>query len=276
MSRNLAIKGMEMTSYGTLTKQIASSLSKQPELLSSSPYFYAVFDDFLGSTATQITNENNKPLETPHRYDNPLEKKNTSNIWNDFGPATYSFFSAMASHEAAQLISQISGINGIFMDPGLHGGGIHQSTAGGKLNLHLDYARHPKLRFERLLNAIYFCSETWDESWGGALQLWDGEEQPEKELTRIFPKNDRLILFEVGNRSWHGFPKEITCPDDSLRTTLALYYCGVPRSEDIDREKAKFVPNDDQIQDLEVQKLIELRSQSASAKSTYVSSELLS
>jgi hypothetical protein len=259
-----------MAIYDTLKQQILSSLSKHPILKSRDPYFYAVFDDFLGSSASQITLESNKALKSPLRYDNPLEKKDTSNNWNDFGSTTYAFFSAMASQEVTQQISEVSKLNRIFMDPGLHGGGIHQSKAGGKLNLHLDYARHPKTHYERLLNAVYFCSEIWEESWGGALQLWDGLDQPERELTRVFPKNDRLILFEVCDRSWHGFPDEITCPDDSLRTTLAIYYCGVPRSENIDREKAKFVPNHDQINDPEVKKLIDLRSQSATAKSIYV------
>ena len=41
-------------------------------------------------------------------------------------------------------------------DIGLNGGGWHTHKRGGKLNTHLDYSLHTKLKLERKLNIINY------------------------------------------------------------------------------------------------------------------------
>lgn len=251
-------------------QQIIRAFNEPASLLIHEPYFIGVFDNFLSDLAPNVSFESHRTLSNPHRYDSPLEKKNTSNSWNDFGENTYSFFVALGSPSSVNLVSEISGIANLFLDPGLHGGGVHQSTRGGKLNLHLDYALHPKLRFERKLNAVYFCIDAWRSEWGGALQLWHGTNQPTQKITEVEPRPDRLVLFEVGDQSWHGFPDEIECPEGVLRTTLALYYCGPPTSENVKREKALFVAHGDQASNPQILDLIKKRSDPSTSQTSYI------
>jgi len=60
-------------------------------------------------------------------------------------------------------------------DPTLHGAGCHSMPAGGRLHMHLDYEKHPRLiAKQRRLNVIVFVNEKWEKRWNGDLQLWEG------------------------------------------------------------------------------------------------------
>jgi len=235
---------------------VLSGLIKTPTTNRTKPYCVRVIDSFLGNLAENLITENSAPLSNGVQYNNPLEVKTTNNSWNSFKAATYSFFTALSSDDVASNLSTLTGLKNLVCDPGLHGGGVHQSTNGGKLNLHLDYSAHPATQLHRKLNLIYFCVPDWEESWGGALQFWSGFASPEKEIIRVYPKKDRLVIFEVGDQSWHGFPEPIQCPSDVVRTTLAIYYCTYDPVIEGDRKRALFVPTPSQSSDPEILSLI--------------------
>lgn len=129
-----------------------------------------------------------------------------------------------------------TGISELQTDPTLRGGGLHQSGAGDFLDIHLDYKIHPTLLLERRLNAILFLNREWDESWGGALELWDAGAR--ECVHRIFPKFRRLVLFECTDDSYHGMPEPLACPLGVTRNTVAVYYLSPPQG----RRRALFVP----------------------------------
>lgn len=103
------------------------------------------------------------------------------------------------------------------------GGGLHEIHAGGHLGMHLDFNKHPS-GLTRCLNLLIYLNETWQESWGGALEL-HGEG---KKL--IYPLGGRAVMFRTTDQSWHGHPHPLTCPEGKSRRSLALYY--YKRSED--------------------------------------------
>ena len=84
-------------------------------------------------------------------------------------------------------------------DPGLNGGGLHIHTKGGKLNTHLDYSLHPKLRMQRKFNLIIYMNPNWIKGWGGTLGFWNNESpvQPgslEKSIECYF---NRAVIFDT-------------------------------------------------------------------------------
>ncbi len=129
------------------------------------------------------------------------------------------------------FLERLTGIEGLIADPHLVGGGLHETQQDGFLFVHADYNKHPEFNLDRRLNLLLYLNPEWDESYGGALELWD------KELTRcekkVFPIAGRCVIFSTTRDSFHGHPEPLTCPDGVTRRSLALYYYtnGRPKNE---------------------------------------------
>ena len=76
----------------------------------------------------------------------------------------------------------------------------------------------------------------WDESWGGSLELW--ERAPGGGIARCGAKYPPLLnhalIFTTDERSLHGFPDPLKCPQGQSRKSLALYYYTVDKDETYD------------------------------------------
>lgn len=194
-------------------------------------------------------------------YDNPLEVKKTLNNWFDFPPRTYQFIQDLNTVVVDELNSMLGIEDKLYPDPGLHGAGWHIHGNGGKLNVHLDYSIHPKLRLERKLNLIYYLSEDWDPEWGGNLELWSGDEHTAKEKVKVVDcVFNRAVLFDTTQNSWHGFPDPIKCPKNKYRKSIAMYYLIEPsESARPNRKRALYSPSKEQENDPKVLDLIEQR-----------------
>jgi len=119
---------------------------------------YTVIDDFFSKNIAaklekEFPNYKDKKL---HVYNNYCEVKKTLNIWNLFPQLTYSIFTILNSEKVIKLIIKKLKIPNIISDHGLHGGGWSMMSKGGRLNPHLDYSLHPKMRAQRKLNLIIF------------------------------------------------------------------------------------------------------------------------
>jgi Rps23 Pro-64 3,4-dihydroxylase Tpa1-like proline 4-hydroxylase len=158
-------------------------------------------------------------------------------------------------------------------DPGLHGGGLHIHKSGGNLNPHFDYSIHPKLKKQRKINIIYYCSSDpgLRESGTGQLGLWSGDEQSPKKLNKIVePIFNRAIIFDTTQNSWHGIVDPL--PEDCLfsRKSLAIYYLQEPAENCDPRTRALFAPREWQCDDKNVIELIKERSSEATYASAYI------
>jgi hypothetical protein len=127
------------------------------------------------------------------------------------------------SPEFVAWISNLTGIPNLVADPMLEGGGLHQSGPGGYLNVHTDFSMHHfHTNWHRRVNLILYLNPGWKEKWGGSLELW------EKGMTRCGAKYPPLLnhalIFTTDERSLHGFPDPLICPEGESRKSLALYY----------------------------------------------------
>jgi hypothetical protein len=228
------------------------------------PYTHYVIDNFLNEEqALELSNEF-MDYNSPNWfvYDNPLEIKKTCNNFYFFPPKTYQFFQFLNSPQFLNAITDITGIKDLLPDVGLHGAGWHIQGQGSKLNVHLDYSIHPKLKLQRKLNLIYYLTPNWDNNWGGNLELWshdDEKNQPKNLVKTVYNKFNRVILFDTSQNSWHGFSKPMTCPDNIYRKSIAMYYLVPPAEGVSERSRALYAPSEEQKNDLNILNLIEKR-----------------
>ena len=105
----------------------------------------------------------------------------------------------------------------------LEGGGLHQSGPGGYLNVHTDFSMHHfHANWHRRVNLIVYLNPDWQESWGGAIELW--EPKMARCGAKYPPLLNHALIFTTDEKSLHGFPDPLTCPEGQTRKSLALYY----------------------------------------------------
>jgi Rps23 Pro-64 3,4-dihydroxylase Tpa1-like proline 4-hydroxylase len=242
---------------------------------SGDPFRHVVIDNFLredvaGAVAEEFPAFDGQAWAV---YNNAIEVKKALNHWDRFPKHTYKLFHFLNSDEFVAEMSKLAGVQ-VWADPGLHGGGWHSHAAGGKLNTHLDYSIHPKLGLERILNLIIYIAPDWREEYGGALGFWADDQGKPGELRRQIPcLFNRAVIFDTSQRSWHGLPEPVTCPQDMARNSLAVYYMCEPRADAADRGRALFAPHGEQENDPKVLELIKLRSQVNTSQAVYRTNE---
>ena len=127
------------------------------------------------------------------------------------------------SDQFISYLENLTGISNLLPDKTIEGGGIHQSEKGGFLNIHADFTVHPHNKtWRRRVNVLLYLNENWDDSYGGALELW--EKDMSKSSVQIEPIFNRVVVFNTDEDSYHGFPDPIQCPKDITRKSIALYY----------------------------------------------------
>lgn len=238
------------------------------------PFDYCVVDNFFNEEIANKLSDDFPDFYDPvwHEYDNPIEIKKVSNIWNIFPENTYTIFNYLNSKPFLKILTEISNINPLYADNGLNGGGWHMLTNGGKLNPHLDYSMHPKMPYQRKINLIVYLNKNWKDDWGGELGLWsskDNGKTPNKIEKRIVPKFNRAIFFDTTMNSWHGLYNIVNTPKNEYRKSIAIYYLTNPPQGVDERAKALFAPTDDQKGNEQIEELIRARADKNKADTVY-------
>jgi Rps23 Pro-64 3,4-dihydroxylase Tpa1-like proline 4-hydroxylase len=132
-----------------------------------------------------------------------------------------SLHDALASPDFLRDLSFISGIPSILADPELVGGGMHMTGPGGRLDVHVDFNYIEERKLHRRINLLLYLNKTWDESWGGQIQLWDREvKNCEAAFSPVF---NRCVMFETSQISYHGVTP-VTEAAPTPRQSFATYY----------------------------------------------------
>jgi Rps23 Pro-64 3,4-dihydroxylase Tpa1-like proline 4-hydroxylase len=140
-----------------------------------------------------------------------------------FPPMLGEVVDELNSPEFVGWLSELVGIPNLLPDPMLEGGGLHQSARGGFLNVHTDFSMHHyHNHWRRRVNLILYLNPGWHEEWGGALELW--EPSMSRCVAKYPPLLNHAVIFTTNERSLHGFPDPLTCPENTSRKSLALYY----------------------------------------------------
>lgn len=133
--------------------------------------------------------------------------------------ALFHFFN---SQPMLQFLEGLSAIQGLIPDPYFNGGGYHETKRGGKLGVHADFRINDTLHLHRRMNVIIYLNESWQDDYGGFLELWDRKmTQVQRAVAPVF---NRCVIFNTDADSYHGHPDPLTCPEDVRRRSIALYY----------------------------------------------------
>jgi Rps23 Pro-64 3,4-dihydroxylase Tpa1-like proline 4-hydroxylase len=244
--------------FGDWTKNIKELKNQFKE---AEPYEHIIINNFLeNSYAETVHNLFPQDHSTWHKYENPLEVKSTFDNIELLPEELKNYFYYLSSNEILNLISELTDIKLLEYDEYLHGAGLHSHTRYGRLNIHLDYEKHPFSGKERRINIILFISKNWNPEWNGSNELWN------KDVTKCVSKTNVIfnsaIIFKTNDISWHGVPDKIMCPENVFRNSLAYYYVSplnTYKNEDEYRKKAKFIKHPNEEHDERMEKLYKIR-----------------
>lgn len=239
------------------------------EYLQAIPFPHSVLEDFLKEDIANEVSQAFPDLDGSfwHLYSSPLEKKLTCDCLEHMPVSIKNVFEYLNSSWFLASLYHLTKIPGLVSDPELCGGGMHCTTEGGKLDIHLDSNVHRKSGLERRINLIIYLSENWETKYGGALEFWNNNVS--KKIKDILPKFNRAVIFDVGDNAFHGVPDVLKCPSGITRRSLAVYYYTKLREGITPRYRAQFYkrPKDPDIPEL--QKLRQQRAGLDSAKSVW-------
>ncbi len=194
----------------------------QQEYQRNKPFNHVVIDNFLNDKyADEIYDLFQISGVGWHKYFNPLEVKLTFDNINKLPKKLRDLFYILSTKSLTKKFSEISSIEDLEYDPYLHGAGLHAYPRYGRLNVHLDYEKHPIIEKERKINIILYLSKDWDTKWNGSTELWKNDMT---EYKKIEIKFNRALVFQTNDISYHGVPEKILCPEEIYRKSLAFYY----------------------------------------------------
>lgn len=223
------------------------------DYIAAKPFPHVVIDDFLVEdvAAALYRDFPSHHADFWYHYSNPIEEKLACDRFEHMPDSIAQALKGLNGEATLEFLRELSAIENLQSDPELNGGGMHCIRNGGKLDVHIDYSIHPTLGLERRMNLIVYLNKDWREEYGGALELWD--ETIENCVVKIVPAFNRAIIFETGDKSFHGHPNPVTCPDDISRKSIALYYLTELRADATERYRALFVarPQDDKSPEME-------------------------
>lgn len=217
----------------------------------NSPYPHIVIDDFIGPAAlARVLAElpqDDQPMQrrarTAHLPDGrPAQLNKRSYSDKEVSPAIRDLLWQMNSQPFLGWVEQVTGIAGLLPDPTFRGGGVHVTDRGGLLRVHADFNKHPDYLWDRRVNLLLYLNEDWQESYGGALELWD--EKMSRCEKKVLPVGGRCVIFSTTSTSFHGHPQPLTCPEHMSRKSIALYYYteGRPASEHSEKHATLWPP----------------------------------
>jgi len=166
-----------------------------------------------------------------------------------FGPATAKLFDFFQSARFVAFLETLTGIRNLVTDVKLFGGGPFSIINGGFLSLHTDFNKHMSCGAAhsrmspvpstvipagcqvvtpgwRRINVLLYLNQDWRESWGGAFELWQTDQNYSflDYHTKVVPQLNRLTVFSVTDISIHGHLDEVNHPQGDTRKSLSFYY----------------------------------------------------
>ncbi len=217
-----AITGTPLFDYERWNRQLPA-LSKQYR--TNQPFPHLHLEDFLdAAVARELMQEFPAPESGAWiQYKHANENKTGLPKREMFPRLIGQVVDELNSPEFLAWLSELTGIEGLVSDGTLEGGGLHQSSCGGFLNVHADFTMHHHHKnWRRRINLILYLNEGWQPEWGGAIELWD--RKMTRRVAQVQPLLNHALIFNTNEDSFHGFPDRLACPEGVSRKSLALYY----------------------------------------------------
>jgi hypothetical protein len=193
---------------------------------SAYPFPHFVIDDFLAPDFAREVHDSFPSLAGARKIGRTFrtvnEKKKTQiTDYKQFAPPVLELNHLLQAPPWTRMLSEIFDIPNLLADDRLTGGGMHQTGAHGRLDVHVDFNFIAERQWHRRLNILIFLNPDWQPEWGGNLELWD------RDVKRchhsLEPRFNRCVVFETSEISFHGVTA-VNCPADRSRKSFAAYY----------------------------------------------------
>jgi 2OG-Fe(II) oxygenase superfamily len=193
---------------------------------SAVPFPYIVIDDFLEPAAAE------ELAGSFPTFDQALKEGFSFNFVNEqrkiqisqsakFPDPIRRLNDAISSPKFLADLQYVTGIQGLFADEELSGGGMHLTGSGGRLDVHVDFNRLEERQIFRRLNILIYLNPKWKEEAGGQIELWDKTVKV-CHLSAL-PVLNRCLIFETSDHSYHGV-RPVVGPPELVRKSFAAYY----------------------------------------------------
>lgn len=204
--------------------------------LNALPFQHLVIDNVFDiNLIKNIISDFEKVHHNSKYNDGATKGKFTCDDWEKLPQASRQLIAYLNSAPFVSFLSQITGIVELTSDPYLLGAGMHETMPGGYLKMHTDFNFHPRLMLDRRINALLYLNDGWEASWGGELLIATPDMSS---ITKIAPLNNRLVIFNTNDYSFHGQPDPHSFPLGNSRKSIAMYYYSVGRpSSEISYQK---------------------------------------
>jgi 2OG-Fe(II) oxygenase superfamily len=193
--------------------------------LSATPFPHVVLDSFLVPEVAKRAIKEFPPVH-PQRWISYLhvnERKFANTEPQTWGPTLQCVAQALNSQRFVRFLSELTGIENLLVDESMEGGGLHQSLAGGFLNIHADFTVHPhRPDWRRRINLLLYLNEAWSPEYAGELEFWSADVK--RRETTIAPVGNRVVIFNTDVDAFHGHPERLRCPPGIARQSMAFYY----------------------------------------------------
>jgi hypothetical protein len=198
---------------------------------SAEPFPHSVLDDFLPAEVVDEACEAFEALQATgwRSYSRIEEVKQEYSAVEGLPAPLRGLLHFFNSAVVLEFVELLTGINGLIPDPYFTGGGLHQISPGGRLEIHADFNWYERLRLDRRVNLLLYLNRNWDEAFGGHLELWD--RSMTRCVKRVLPVYNRCVVFSTTSDAFHGHPEPLACPPGHFRRSLALYYYSNGRPE---------------------------------------------
>lgn len=193
--------------------------------VTAEPYPHIVMDNFLSDEIVEEAVNEFPSLDSKDwiHYIHANEQKYGKTDLSKFPPLLREIVEELNSSRFVHFLSELTGIKNLLPDPGLEGGGLHQTGRGGYLNIHADFTGHPHHRnWRRRINVLIYLNKNWKTSYRGHLELWD--RSMKRRIKKVMPILNRSVIFNTDLYAYHGHPVPLACPQGVTRKSIALYY----------------------------------------------------
>lgn len=186
------------------------------------PYKHVIIENFLNPDFADHLYRNFPGMDKMSRkYAGLNENKAEGAGFELFDPAFSELRAELNKPEFYKALSTITGIPDLYSVEDALGMGVHQGADGSYLDIHIDFNIHYERNIHRRTNLLIFLNKNWQESYGGALELWN--ENVTKLEKSYLPLFNRCVIFETSEISYHGYGK-ISVPEGETRKSFYAYY----------------------------------------------------
>ena len=176
-----------------------------------------------------IWNEYGKVFKSEYGYKKELTNKSSmpKNIVD--------FLDKLESSEWITKISNATGIENLFIDKGLYGGGLNIYPPGSYLTTHIDFNYNNELKAYRSVNLIYYLNIDWKIGDGGCFELYDKKLIKQKSID---PKLNTCLFFSTNNDTYHGVSKT---GNNFYRKSISIWYYTKEPTKNLSKQPHKTI-----------------------------------